>query len=235
MVFLSLPAKNISTHPAVAAEVSELLLKEKRQIEKITIYYLYYKNIRSNELKSLVKAFDLNLKKIDQIFPDRKDTNIWPMLEENRRLMQEVLDMPFSKDNAWLLVDISVYMSEIFNTFELKPNKNRLENDNIYLLLQVIKYYTAIASGIASDNIVDNMQISIKDMDESLGQYDASKQEIKTSILDDWLKIKQCYTGSSIQCSSTYIYHKANSMIELLNMVSPDEVAHKLVGGLNVP
>jgi len=178
-------------------------------IQKVAKAYLYAGNDvattkAEKELQSGLKKFDGKLKKLNESLNDPKVKNLLIFIESNREEIGDLLQEPYSLENAQEIIDLSEAISEgelsIANKIKMRlKGKVPSFKGQRYYVTQVAKYYMAYRAGIKDKNTVKKMNQTVNALQkliEDMKAYPGNTPEMNqlmTKIDKQWKIVHQFY------------------------------------------
>ncbi len=178
-------------------------------IQNVSKAYLYAGNDiattkAEREQIAELKEFDKEFKQLSESINDPKMKNLLLFIESNREEIGDLLNEPYSLDNAQEIIDLAEAISEgdfsIANKIksQMKGEVPVFQGER-YLVAQVAKYYIAYKAGIKDKNTVKNMNKSVNKLQkiiENLKAYPQNTPEMNrmmNRIDKDWKIVHQFY------------------------------------------
>ena len=201
--------QQISAHDAEILPMVYAAMRSRVFIQQVAKDYLYAGNDvattqAQREMKTALKKFDAQQKKLASAFTDPKTKNLMTFIQMNVDEIKSILKEPYSLDNAQVVIDLAEAISEgetkIGLTLRKKLSKNYPSGKGQrYLINQIAKYYMAYQAGIKDQNTIRQMQKSVKRFDELMKEMKAypgntvKMNQILNQMDKLWKVVKQFY------------------------------------------
>lgn len=178
-------------------------------IQEVAKAYLYAGNDiattqAQKEMKTALKKFDAQQKKLASAFTDPKIKNLMTFIQMNIDEIKSTLKEPYSLDNAQVVIDLAEAISEgekkIAMTLRKKLSKDYPSGKGQrYLINQIAKYYMAYQAGIKDQNTIRQMHKTVKRFDELMKEMKAypnntvKMNQILNQMDKLWKVVRQFY------------------------------------------
>jgi len=157
-----------------------------------------------NELLTSLKKFDERFKKLNTSINDPKTKNILLFIESNREEIGELLEEPYSLENAQEIIDLAEVISEgelsIANRIKMQlKGKVPSFKGQRYYVTQVAKYYIAYKAGIKDKNTVKKMNKTVENLQKLIEEMKAypkntpQMNQLMNKIDKQWKIVHQFY------------------------------------------
>ena len=149
-------------------------MQSRVMIQWVAKAYLYAGNDiattkAQKELKVALKKFDARLVILNDSLNDPKVKNLLLFIQSNSEDLKELLEEPYSLENAQEIIDLAEAISEgdlsIANKLKKRlKGKVPVFKGQRYYVAQVAKYYMAYTAGIKDKNTVKQMDKTVKEL-----------------------------------------------------------------------
>ena len=176
MLFTTIEAKSTQNeNPDLAVmKLIKTAMQSRVMIQWVAKAYLYSRNDiattkAEKELKGALKKFDVRIEILGNSLNEPKVKNLLLFIQSNSEDLRELLEEPYSIENAQEIIDLAEAISEgelsIANRLKKKlKGKVPVFKGQRYYVAQVAKYYMAYTSGIKDKNTIKQMNKTIKEL-----------------------------------------------------------------------